>query len=279
MQAEEEADMGGRERDESCTEVEMSPSSKISPAGQMSSSSVREKIRVFSSMDSADKVSPASAGTPGTAGTGTGAYRNLSVSRGWSQADEREVKNRAEQSSASAKEALAHFGRSPRSGGGGGGGFGSGSGSRPDKSWVKSGVKGPDTAGGSSSAGGSASSSLQNGGPTTSAAVAAAAAAAAVAKPAPMPLSNEQRRAFVKQYSQSDYEGESDYSIHDNAAAAAIAATFGGPDTTANGNRRPSPVSAATRGSGEIPGSGAAAAAAPTDVKNMSDSESPHLLK
>lgn len=262
----------GRDRDESCTEVEMSSPPKISPAGRVASSSVREKIRVFSSMDSADKVSPASAGTAGTAGTGTGAsgrspyHRSLSVSRGWSQADDREVKNRAEQSSASAKEALAHFGRSPPNGG---------SGSRPDKSWVKSGVKGPDTAGGSSSAGGSASS-LQNG-PTTSAAVATAAAAAAVAKPAPMPLSREQRRAFVKQYSQSDYEGESDYSVHDNAAAAAVAATFSGPDTTANGHRRPSPVSAATRCSGEVPSS--SNGGAPADVKNMSDSESPHLLK
>lgn len=263
----------GRNGGDSCTEVNISPPSKVSPSGDIENASVREKIKVFSggsggSIDSGDKVSPTSVGT----GLGTGSSRrspfNRNLSRGWSQADDREVKTRAEQPSASAKEAFAHFGRSPH---------GVGSGSRPDKSWVKSGVKGPDTAGGSSSAGGSAAS-IQNGA-TTSAAAAAAAATAAVATPTPTQLSSEQRKAFVKQYSQSgasDYEGESDYSVHDNAAAAAVAATFSGPDTPANGRKRPSPLSASNDPSSEVHGSDAANRLL---VKNMSDSESPHLLK
>ncbi len=211
IQAEAEADqelIG----DDSYDEVEMSPPSKSSTVGEVETSSVREKIKVFSRSGGSTRGS--SSGSVDKMGRdangmlpGRSPY-SRALSRGWSQAEEQEVKARAEQSSTRAREALATFGRSTSNG------------SRPDNSWVvkeDGGVRGPDTAGGSSSEGG----------------------------PLQLPYDPEQlamkRKAFVKQYSQggaSDFE-DSDYSLHDNAAAVAVAAAFGkvvSSRTAGNGN-------------------------------------------
>eukprot|EP00903_Cladosiphon_okamuranus_P007255 g7038.t1 len=192
LEAEAEADaelIGGDSYDKA--EVEVSPPSKSSLSGGdvigEAETSVREKIKVFSSIGSAER-------TPGR--SPFGAPR----ARGWSQADDKEVRARAEQSSSKGKKALASFARSSSGGG------------RPDNSWVKENVRGPDTAGGSSHYG------------------------KADAVPEPVALHSDpeelavKRKAFVKQYSQSatsDANDDSDYSLHDNAAAVAIAAIIG----------------------------------------------------
>lgn len=184
-------------------EVVMSPRSTSSAGGEVEGSSVREKIKVFSgrseSAGSADKTGRGSPALP----RGRSPYAR-GLARGWSQADEEEVKARAEQSSANAKEALALMGRSNSSIG------------KPDNSWVKNEVRGPDTAGGSTNEGGRAVGGDRNLSPAITAPVPA------------VPSDPEQlaikRRAFVKQYSQSgrsDYAEDSDYSVFDNTTAAA----------------------------------------------------------
>eukprot|EP00752_Nemacystus_decipiens_P001268 g1265.t1 len=205
-------------------EVHMSPSSEPASGGgrggrggggvdgETSCSSVREKIKVFSGGNSLGSSGSINAEkTPGRSPF-SGA-----PSRGWSRADENEIKARAEQSSSNAKEALASFGRSISGGG------------RPDNSWVKEGVRGPDTAGGSShDAKAAATTSLEP-----------------VARVGDAELLAMKRKAFVKQYSQSGASdvndvSDSEYSLHDNAAAVAIAAIVGKQGTTAmsNGNDR-----------------------------------------
>ncbi|CAM9730451.1 unnamed protein product [Ectocarpus sp. 12 AP-2014] len=199
-EAEADAEMIANDSDQD-QEVVMSPRSTSSAGGEVEGSSVREKIKVFSgrseSTGSADKMGRGSPALP----RGRSPYAQ-GLARGWSQADEEEVKARAEQSSANAKEALALMGRSNSSIG------------KPDNSWVKNEVRGPDTAGGSTDEGGRAVGGDRNLSPAITAPVPA------------VPSDPEQlamkRRAFVKQYSQSgtsDYAEDSDYSVFDNATA------------------------------------------------------------
>ncbi|CAB1096585.1 unnamed protein product [Ectocarpus sp. CCAP 1310/34] len=184
-------------------EVVMSPRSTSSAGGEVEGSSVREKIKVFSgrseSTGSVDKMGRGSPALP----RGRSPYAR-GLARGWSQADEEEVKARAEQSSANAKEALALMGHSNSSTG------------KPDNSWVKNEVRGPDTAGGSTNEGGRAVGGDRNLSPAITAPVPAV--------PSDLEQLAIKRRAFVKQYSQSgtsDYAEDSDYSVFDNTAAAA----------------------------------------------------------
>lgn len=222
-EAEADAELIAKDSDDD-QEVVMSPRSTSSAGGEVEGSAVREKIKVFSGRSE-------SAGSAGKMGRGSPALpRGRSpyargLSRGWSQADELEVKARAEQSSANAKEALALMGRSNSSV------------AKPDNSWVKNEVRGPDTAGGSTNEGGRAVGGDRNLSPAITAPVPA------------VPSDPEQlaikRRAFVKQYSQSgtsDYADDSDYSVFDSttAAAAGKSATPHGRDkaaTMASGHR------------------------------------------
>ncbi|CAM9219495.1 unnamed protein product [Ectocarpus fasciculatus] len=200
-EAEADAEMNPNDSDED-QEVVMSPRSTSSAGGEVESSAVREKIKVFSgrseSTGSADKMGRGSPSLP----RGRSPFAR-GLPRGWSQADEQEVKLRAEQSSANAKEALALMGRSNSSVG------------KPDNSWVKNEVRGPDTAGGSTKEGGLAVGGDRNPSPV-------------ITVPVPAVPSNPEqlaikRRAFVKQYSQSgtsDYAEDSDYSVPGTTAAA-----------------------------------------------------------
>lgn len=210
--------------DDSYDEVQMSPPSNSSSGGggggeggETSSTSVREKIKVFSGGSAAGSSIASAEKTPGRS-----PFSRV-LSRGWSQAGENDVNTRGEPSSAKAKDALATFGRSTSGG------------SRPDNSWMKDGVRGPDTAGGSSADG--------------KAAAAAAAVADATVVPLSVPSDPEElamkRKAFVKQYSQSgtnDLNGDSDYSLHDNAAAIAIASAVGKPGAVTIGRGHEEPA-------------------------------------
>lgn len=191
----------------------MSPPSKAS-SGEVGGSLVREKMKVFSGGSTLGS-SLASFEKSSTAGKSP-------FSRGrsgpWAQAGEKEDPTKAEQSSADPKEALASMVTSNGDGGG------SSSSGRPNNSWVRNGGGGgADTAGGSINGTGH----TENGGTVS----------------APTPARHKdpkdlamRRRAFVKQYSgASDLAEDSDYSLHDHAAAAAIAAAVGRPS---NGHSR-----------------------------------------
>ncbi|CAM9098520.1 unnamed protein product [Scytosiphon promiscuus] len=233
LEAEAEADAELVDDDlDSFEEVEMSPPSKSS-SGEVEGSLVREKIKVFgggstlgSSITSFDRNSS----KDDTRAAGKSPFsRHMSGS--WSQAGDVDVTAKSVRPSADPKESLASGASS--NGGGGGGEAGSSSSSvKPKNSWSRNGVRGPDTAGGSATANGFAGKGdvgdHRNGNGFT----AANGSAPAPALPSDPTELAMRRRAFVKQYSgASDLAEDSDYSLHDNAAASAIAAVIGRPGT------------------------------------------------
>lgn len=114
--------------------------------------------------------------------------------QGWSEAEERQVKARASASAVKAKEVLAVL--TPR-------------GVRPDTSWLASEVRGADSAGGSRGAQGAAGTA--NLPPRLRSSM------------TPGEERALRQRAFVKQYSEaSTFDGESEYSLHDDRSATSM---------------------------------------------------------
>lgn len=134
-----------------------------------------------------------SGGGPSGVGIGYKAVeRPKTPSRGsdWSEAEERQVKARADESAAKAKEVLAAL--TPR-------------GVRPDNSWLASDVRGADRAGGSRGLHGGGSALVP---PRLRSSL------------TPGEERAIRQRAFVKQYSEaSTFDGGSEYSLHDDRSA------------------------------------------------------------
>lgn len=167
---------------------------KRTPSSRSSRSSTRTKSkRAGGSAGSIDS----SGGGPSGIGVGHKAGQKPHTpgrSQGWSEAEEQLVKARASASAVKAKEALAVL--TPR-------------GVRPDTSWLASEVRGADSAGGGRGAQGGGGNALLP--PRLRSSM------------TPGEERAHRQRAFVKQYSEaSTFDGESEYSLHDDRSATSM---------------------------------------------------------
>lgn len=204
---------------ESFEEVEMSLPSK-SCAGGVEGSLVREKIKVFSGGSTlGSSITSFDRGSRDDVRAAGKSPFSRHMAGTWSQAGENDVASKSMRPSADPKEALALMVSSN------GGDGNSSSSSRPKNSWVKNGVGGPDTAGGSTTSNGHAGSGDGRHGDHRNGFTPANGSTPAFSLPSDPKELALRRRAFVKQYSGATED--SDYSLHENAATAAIAAAVG----------------------------------------------------